>query len=408
MTENIMAKTWGCLIILLAAGLFFCDLCIAARPDSPKLSTSDQKVLYKAGRAMENDRYEKAESLLEAHIDKQKEQVDYRVFFYLGNVYSVQNASQKALTAYKKATAIHAADPAVWQNKAKACYDLKRFSSAADHMEQAWRLQEEKDPVFLYQAAACRLTAGETRKAYILLERLCGFSPETVKLQWLESFAYVCMELEKTEKALRTVHRLLDRQPDEPRWWKMLTNAYIKKEAFEQAAAALKVHNRLVPGKKEDIIRLGDLYTAAGVPFKAAVQYEQALEWTETSRHYQKTAQAYMAAHRLEKAAGILEQALETVPSARLWHMQGVIHYNRNHPVKAYKAFQKSHELDSGKGRALLMMGYSALKAGRHHSAITAFEKASAFKPQEKAARQGLAAARANGDRASIEEGSRN
>ncbi|MGM0644025.1 MAG: tetratricopeptide repeat protein [Thermodesulfobacteriota bacterium] len=397
MAENIITKTWGCLIMLMVAGLCFSDFSIASGAESPKLGKSDHKILYQARRAIGKTRYEKAKRLLEAHIDRREEKVDYRIFFLLGNVYSMQEAPLKALAAYKKATAIYDADPAVWQNMGKACFSLERFSRAGSHMEQAWLMQENKDPALLFQAAGGRLTAGETRKAYELLERLCNRNPEGVKLQWLESFAYACMELGKTNKALQTVHRLLERQPDEPRWWRMLTNTYIRKKAFNRAAAALEIHNRLVPEKKENVIRLGDIYTAAGVPFKAAVQYERAFEWVRTSRHYQKTAQAYMAAHRLEKAAGILKQALEIEPSACLWHMLGTVRYNQDKPDKAYQAFQKSHKLEPGKGRTLLLMGYSALKAGRYQPAVAAFEKACAYKNQKQAARQGLTAVRAAG-----------
>jgi tetratricopeptide (TPR) repeat protein len=203
------------------------------------------------------------------------------------------------------------------------------------------------------------------------------------------------MELGKNPEAEKAVGRLLHRRPDEPRWWKMMANFHIKSEAYGKAAAALKIHNQLAAPKKEDLIGLGDLYMAAGVPLKAAEQYEKTLQWSRTSVDFKRLASAYLAAYQPEKAVSALRQALELEPDSGLWHMLGSIFYNQDKPEEAFKAFQKSFYLDSQKGDAALLMGYSAIKAGLYDEAIDAFEKAKEFKKQEQQAFQGLAAARA-------------
>jgi tetratricopeptide (TPR) repeat protein len=134
---------------------------------------------------------------------------------------------------------------------------------------------------------------------------------------------------------------------------------------------------------------------AAGVPLKAAEQYEKTLQWSRTSVDFKRLASAYLAAYQPEKAVSALRQALELEPDSGLWHMLGSIFYNQDKPEEAFKAFQKSFYLDSQKGDAALLMGYSAIKAGLYDEAIDAFEKAKEFKKQEQQAFQGLAAARA-------------
>ncbi len=368
----------------------------AAETGSPQPSRTEQQILYEVGQAIEKKAYRKAEKQLTKRIKKHEGNTDYRLFFQLGNIYSLQGHAQKAFSAYEKAVSRWDRDPALWQNMGKACYDLGRFSCAGKHMERAYRLQEKKKPDLLHQAAGCRLMAKETESAYQLLKELCSKNDAEVRSEWLKSLAHACMELEKNPEAEQTIRRLLHLQPNAPRWWKMLTNLHTRNEDFGKAAAALKIHNQLVPPKKEDIVRLGDLYTAAGVPLKAAEQYEAALQWTQTSAHFKRIASAYLSAHRPEKAAAVLKRAVEQAPSARLWRMLGIIRYNQDQPDLAYRAFKKSHQIDPMDGRAVLMMGYSALKSGSKQKAIAAFKNASAFKTQRKAALRGLEVTRAS------------
>ncbi|MFP4533682.1 MAG: tetratricopeptide repeat protein [Desulfobacterales bacterium] len=368
----------------------------AAETGPPQPSRTEQQILYEVGQAIEKEAYRKAEKQLTKRIKKHEGKTDYRLFFQLGNIYSLQGHAQKALSAYKKAVSRCNRDPALWQNMGKACHDLGRFSCAGKHMERAYRLQEKKKPDLLYQAAGCRLMAKETESAYQLLKELCAKDDAEVRPEWLNSLAHACMELEKNPEAEQAIRCLLHRQPDAPRWWKMMANFHIKSEAYNKAAAALKIHNQLVPPKKEDVIRLGDLYMAAGAPLKAAEQYEAALQWTQSSEHFKRIASAYLAAHRPEKAAAILERAVGQAPSARLWRMLGTIRYNQDKPDLAYRAFKKSHRIDPMGGRAVLMMGYSALKSGNKQEAIAAFKNASAFKSQRNTAIRGLEVIRAS------------
>ncbi|MFP3998527.1 MAG: tetratricopeptide repeat protein [Desulfobacterales bacterium] len=365
----------------------------AAENRPPQISRAEQQILYEVSQSIEKKEYGKAEKQLKKQIKKHGKKVDYRFFFQLGNVYSLRDNAQKAFCAYKKAASRYNGDPALWQNMGKACYDLGRFSCAGKHMERAYQLQETKNPDLLYQAAGCRLMAGETERAYKLLKELCSKDDSVVNSDWLESLANVCMEMGKNTEAEKIVGRLLHHRPEELRWWKMMANFHIKSEAYDKAAAALKIHNQLAASKKDDVIHLGDLYMAAGVPLKAAQQYEKVLQWSRAIEDFKRLASAYLAAHRPEKAVSALSQALELEPDSGLWHMLGGIFYNQDKPEEAFNAFQKSFELDSQNGEAALLMGYSAIKAGLYDKAIDAFEKAKEFKNQEHQAFQGLTAA---------------
>lgn len=386
------------LFLVQILGLFAANSSVAAQVREAPRSRVEQRALYEAAQAVENKQYAEAEQILTNCISRRQAKTGYRVFLQLGNVYAVAQKPRKGLASYKKAVSCNDQDPAVWQNMGKACFDLERFSAAGDCLERAWKLQAEKSPDVLFQAAGCRMMAGETAKAYALLEILCTGDPENVRLEWLQSFAQVCMALDKGQEARQAVYRLLGRQPEKPQWWKMLANVDIRAENYDKAAAALKVHNQLVAPRKEDVLRLGDLYMAAGVPAKAADQYEILLQQDPAARQYEKAASAYLAACRPEKAAAILKQAVGRTPEPRLWHMLGSILYNQDKPEQAFEAFQKSYDLDSEKGESALMMGYSALKAGLVHEALDAFEKAAKCKNHQQAATEGLSAARSLAD----------
>jgi tetratricopeptide (TPR) repeat protein len=148
------------------------------------------------------------------------------------------------------------------------------------------------------------------------------------------------------------------------------------------------VHSYLTFLKKQDIMLLGDLYNAVGVPLSAAVYYEKALTSGNNPAVYKKLASAYIGAHRSAKAIEVLDRALEKKPTSGLWFMMGQVLYEQGNFDKAYNAFNQSARFDAKDGRAYLMMGYCALQMDKKKTARSAFQNATRFPKQRKIAKE--------------------
>jgi len=301
-------KVFWLLVFTFQLMALFCSP-LWAQTKAPKMIPSVQKVVYEAQQAMEKKEYAKAERILLTFIDKHPETPHYLVEFTLGNALSMGGKSIDALLHYKTSADLYPDFSPAWQNLGKICFDLKRYDQAGDHMLKAYEIDEQKDPTLLYNAAVSYIMAKEEKKALPHLEYLASGDAGTPKTEWLEALLKVCMDLHLEKKAFKVIQSLVDKNEDDPRWWKILAQFYLQQGDYKKAVAALKIHSYLVPIKKQDIILMGDLYNAIEVPVKAAEYYEKAVKLKKDPSVYEKLAAAYSAAHKPDKALNVLNQA---------------------------------------------------------------------------------------------------
>lgn len=381
---------------LRALGTWFLGLllfCPQARSHTePPPTPAEQRVLYRAQQSVAAKHYSEAQQMLVQYISEKGEKVHYLIPFTLANALALDGRNADALTYYQKATEQYAADADLWLNMGKVCYDLQQFGKAAQYLHKAHALMTEKRPELLYQAAICFVQDNQPQQALGCLEQVCAAGAGEAESDWFEALVDVYLKLGQHPKAVATLQQLLGGQGDRPRWWKLLAHIYMKDHDYNKAAAAFKVYLDMVEASREEVIQLGDLYRLAGVPLKAARQYEKALQWPAASGAYEKIAAAYLYARRPDKAVQILNQAIAQKPSARLWHMLGSVQYNRGRYRQAHEAFRRSFETAPGDGGAALLMGYCALKLNKRDEAAAAFESAARFSQQRRAAQKALKA----------------
>ncbi|MEA3415511.1 MAG: tetratricopeptide repeat protein [Thermodesulfobacteriota bacterium] len=359
-----------------------------AEAEAPKLTPAVQKAVYTAQQAMEKKDYLKAEECLKKFIKKNPKKPHYLVEFTLANALAAAGKDRDALPHYRAAANLYPAFTAAWQNMGKIYFDLKQYNKAGDCLLKAYELNEKTEHSLLYYAAVSYIMAKKERKALLHLEYLVSGEIGPPKTEWLEALLKVYMDLKLKEKAFAVVRRLIDENGDDPRWWKILAQLHLQQSDYKPAVAALTVHSYLTSPKKQDIMLLGDLYNAVGVPLSAAVYYEKALTSGNNPAVYKKLASAYIGAHRPAKAIEVLDRALEKKPTSGHWFMMGQALYEEENFDKAYNAFNQSACLNSKNGRAYLMMGYCALQMDKKEAARTAFQKASRFPKQRKMAKE--------------------
>ncbi len=358
-----------------------------AESEAPKLTPVVQKVVYEAQQLMEKKDYLKAEGCLRKFIEKNRKRPHYLVEFTLANALAVAGKDSEALPHYRAAARLYPNFAAAWQNMGKIYFDLNQYDEAGDCLLKAYEVSEKNNPSLLYYAAVSYIMAEKGENALPHLEYLSSGEAGDPKTEWLEALLKVYMDMKLKEKAFAVVRRLIDENEDAPRWWKILAQLHLQQGDYKPAVAALTVHSYLTFLTKQDIMLLGDLTNAIGVPLKAAKYYEKALNLTNNVGDYEKLASAYIGAHRPAKAIEVLDKALEKKPTSGLWFMMGHVLYEEENFDKAYNAFNQSARIDPKSGRAYLMMGYCALQMDKKETARSAFQKATRFPKQQKIAR---------------------
>ena len=386
---QLTAKKLTVFLAFLFSALVFCPSRAASEP--PRMTSAVPRVVYKAQQAIEKKEYVEAERCLRKFIKKKRKRPHYLVEFTLANVLTMSGRDKEALLHYRAAANLNPGFVAVWQNMGKIHFDLKHYDEAGDCLLKAYELNEKKNPSLLYYAGVAYIMAKKERKALPHLEYLSSGEAGNPKTEWLEALLTVCMDLQLNDKAFDMIHALLDKNGEDPRWWRILARFHLQQSDYSNATAALTVRSYLTTIDRQDIMLLGDLNNAIGVPLKAAEYYEMAagLENSPSST-YEKLASAFIAAHRTANAIEVLESTLEQKPTSRLWFMMGQVLYEEGIFDRAYNAFRHSARHDPKSGRAYLMMGYCALQSDKKDAAMAAFQKACRFPKQEKSAKKFL------------------
>ena len=363
-----------------------------AESEAPKLTPGAQRVVYTAQKAIEGNDYDKAAQALQTFLKKYPKRNHYLVEFTLANAFSLSGREQKALSHYRLTLKMYPEFSYAWQNMGRIYFNQKQYGKAGDCLLKAHNFAQTGETSNLYYAAISYILAEEYNKALPHLRYLVSGKAGTPKIEWLEALLQACMELHLEDEAFRAVNLLLVKDGDNPRWWKFLAHLYLRQNNYKRAVAALTIRSYLTTINRTDIMLLGDLNNAIGVPAKAAQYYEQAVISKDDTKpsDYEKLASAYLAAHRPVKAREALEKALKKKPTSRLWFMLGQVLYEEEKWGDAYQAFTRSASFKDENGRSLLMMGYCALQMDKTAVARKAFRKAARFPKQRKTAKEML------------------
>lgn len=364
----------------------------AAQSKPESLKPSEHTVVYQARKAIDKKQYGAARKMLAAYVAKQTGKVHYLVHFTLANALTMEGDALAAIEHYRAAVLRYPDDAAVWQNMAKAYYDLEQYAAAGRSLVNAHALQKPPSASTAYQAAVAFILAKKPDLARPILEALVAGAPTTPEPEWLEALLKVYLDLDMGSKALDLTHGLLRKAGDRPQYWQVLARLHMDREAYPEAAAAMEIYMSLTPPELKKMRLLGDLYRMAQVPLKAAEQYEKVLGQAPNASDYEKAASAYIAAHRPEKAIDVLQAGTRHQATSRLLMMLAGIYYEKGLFEKAYQVLEQCLRSDPQNAAARLMMGYCALQLNRLKDAEAAFAQAARHPRQRAEANRMLAA----------------
>ncbi len=404
--------------------------------DTP-IPLAARMALYKAQQLMEKDRYREALAALE-NFRKSGKTSDsserdkkgcghYFVHFTLGNCYLMIRKYPEAEACYRAAVTRNPAFHSGWMNLARCCHEMKAHAKAGHAFLKGYETAPKKDPEILYYGAVCFMTAGDMKEAlktfHILLT---SHRPREIKLEWKESLVqayfdahqprkaltfieelsektkgkkrrqwqevrlHTYLSLDMKTKALHYVKRLIREYPTEPGWWKGLAHLHIKENRYRPALVALTIKRFLTPLTTQEQRIVADLNMALGVPVQAVRAYERLAEKGVAPDLARRIAQGYIRLHQPLKALEWVEKALLSRKKPDLMLLKGDLLYELERYQEAVKAFMAAASAKKNTGRAWLMAGYSAWNAGNLTCARRAFQKATGYSRQKKAAVKAL------------------
>ncbi len=406
---------------------------LAARSAEMPLPSAAHRVLTRAYRLLEKGDAAGAVRVLKNFQDRrpawlQRGQRDpagyfhYMVDFTLANAYLSLGRHASAMAGYRHALQSRPDFFPAWANLAKACYESRRFTEAAQAFEKAFQTSDPPSDDLLYYAAVSWVSAGNDSSALRLLEKLLARHPEQVKTEWREYLVHVlfnlkrrrqalphieilaattrgarqkrwqeiCLHqyllLKRRRKALVYARQLVRQDPVFPLWWKMLASLDIERRRYTDALADLMLGGYIAPMKPDELRLAAGLSMNLEVPFLAERFYRKAWAQEKDPRTLRGLVLAWQRRHRPEKALAVLESGLRCCPSTDfdLLRVRLLIEMRRYREAK--NALEALNLKAPGNGQAWLLLGYTGLGLGDPEAARRAFERAAGFKQQRQTA----------------------
>ena len=168
------------------------------------------------------------------------------------------------------------------------------------------------------------------------------------------------------------------------------------RKAIELETAAVHPGDRTL--LTEMFINLGNALLALGRPDDAIASYRRAIEHDALAKtaHY-NLGSVLMESGHCDEAAAELETAIRLDPNYASAHTNlGSVRLQQRRPADALTAFVAAAQLDPS-AKTCTNIGVALAELGRHDEAIAAFERALAFDPNFRPARELLDEARAKG-----------
>lgn len=360
---------------LFAGGGVYADASDAE--NTPKrMAPATRKALVNARAAVEGKNYPRARKILSVYLENHADKAPADVYSLLGNAWFLEERPAGARKAYRRGLERYPENASLHQNYAVASYLNENYVQAGDAFVKAYELEmQDRDVGLLFKAGSAYYNAEKYDRARQSLTRLLE-KAETVRPQWRRLLVYTCVSLQQWNAAQSALYPLLEAEPGNTDYWKLLAKLHFNQDDHRQAAAALDVAYRIEPPAPSDWGDLADLYLYVNAPLKAADCIRRGYGDNAGVEEYEKLAQAHARALRYEKAATFIDKAIEKAPTAKRYKMRAHFYYKDRRFQEALASFEKAVEQDSKDEWSRLMMGFCAMSVDNYELAHRAFSDA--------------------------------
>lgn len=359
------------------------------------LGKREKVVLYKANQAMQNQDLQKAREIVRDFLKDKSGDVSARLFLFWGYTWYQEEDPARARQVYKRGLRHAPKNKKLHRNYAVACYQTGKFKQAGKHFEQAYQLSKPHDqgPDYnlLYRAGTAFYQDQDYSRAKRVLQRLLSETKNT-NSDWLKLLTRIHFNLKEWEQAEQILNMLLDKEPLNRDYWKMLSQCNIREKDYAAAATNLEIAYCIQdPDDPSGWEQLSNLYMYINAPVEAANSLQRSFSGKVSAREYEKLADMYYKALRLDKAIKYMDKALDQEETGERYLKKGKYLYENREFARAIDAFRRSARLSQDSGMAQLLKGYAACEIDKWELAKRSFQKAEEFKDCRSSARSGLA-----------------
>jgi uncharacterized protein HemY len=268
----------------------------------------------------------------------------------------------------------------------------EKYDEARDMLEFWFANKEgEAQPSNLFSLSYANYMTGNLPRAEQFVEMAINATSKPND-SWYQIYYQVLFEQKKYAKALRVLHGLLDRDPGQPRYWRMLANHHMQVEESKDALAAMAIaYNGDMFDEVADLKRVSSLYGYVEIPEKAARLTEQWVSeglMEEDAETLRKLGDLWLLSRNRAKAKNYLKRAAAANKDNETIELLGSLHFEDEEWRLAHSMF--AQVLDSqgrrdAEGEIIeledplrlhMLAGISAFRAGMNNEARTSLRRA--------------------------------
>ncbi len=386
-------RSINCIFILFVCIFFiilYTHICLAR-----DLGPQDIRVLNRAYKYMQKNKYNEAINILEGYRKKKRDVPD-KILIYLANAYVLQKDYDLAIPILISLTKQNNKNIDVYVMLASCYYAKKEYLKASKYFKMAYNISQNRE--YLYNTAICYYYSGEKLKAYNLLKSMILLKEN--KYEWIKTYVSILLDLKKYKEALKYIiflsnapikdkvqyqeirvqlyillkrfnaaknylSVLLDNNPFNTKWWDYLINVYLNENKYKDALATLIIKGYINPYTPKEEKLIADLFMQLDIP-RDAVKFYAKLSDKQYKNIYFTLAQCYLRLDNPEKALLYIEKELISKKTYKLYYLKGEILYRLKKFDDATYAFINAAKLKKRPYKAYLMAGYCAFYAKKY------------------------------------------
>ncbi len=358
-----------------------------AQGEQPTVSHKAHQRLEAAREALDKGQWSEADRLLKAFVGEFSHEPHAMAVAWQmhGYVLSEVGRHTEALASFENALDQNSLDGELQQqlryNTAQILLLLDRPGEAAQRIESWLKNIDSPTAEQRVQVASIYYGAGRYRQAAGHLERAVD-GVRNPRDEWLEMLVASLYRSGNHASLARRLPVILERHPQEKRYWEQLAAVYMHLNRHRQAASVLSTayHMGLLRDSR-DIIRLAQLYRHAGVPRMGCEILQNALNEGRIDasyENYELLANGWLQAREKRRAAHALQQKARIRDTCRGRLKLGQLFLEmEDWPAAREQLKRATPERCKGvRDKALLLLGVAAYHAGHMEDAREAFAQA--------------------------------
>jgi tetratricopeptide (TPR) repeat protein len=236
--------------------------------------------------------------------------------------------------------------------------------------------EEPPTPAQLFSIGYANYMSGHLPEARDFVSRAIDESPKPPD-NWLRLYYQVLFESEDYTAAERIAVDLVNREPANEQFWRLLASHYMRLENYRQALATAEVASMTGAMQTEsDLRRIASLYSQVYVPERAA---RRLARWIDEGKveadaeTWRQLGDLWMLARERENAKAALWKSTEIEPEAKTLEFLASIHFEDAEWERSYTAFERALDMtdpeDEDLHRLEMLTGLTAMRAGNESAA---------------------------------------